>query len=130
MAIIFTRDPLRFLIVLNPKSRQYSFVAGGSNKGETYADTAIREIKEEVSLDISKDELIETDFFNEFTRQDWKTGVEVLNEQKVFLVEIKDQHKAVPKDVLKIIWLSENELEGKLTRGNLLDVFKKVKGMI
>jgi mutator protein MutT len=130
LAIIFTRDPLRFLVVRNPKSRRYSFVAGGREKGESYEDAAIREIREEASLAVKKEMLMETGIFNEFVWKGWTTGETISSKQKVFLVEVSDPNKVAPGDVLEALWLSEKDLKKRITRVGLLTLFKKLKKIL
>lgn len=94
--------------------------AGGNSEGETIIDTAIRETKEEIDVDIKKEELI---YIGNYKRKNDFVEVFLVNKD----IDI-NALKINPKEVQAIKWVTINEFENMLYNKEAIrsgyDIFK------
>ena len=125
-AVIYKKNPLRFLIVKNARTQKYSFVSGMKEEKETLDNTLKREVKEEVGLDIST--IRKTGVYHQFPYE----GTNDIGMEKVYLIEVKPDAEIQKGDVLDALWVSEDQLKMyfEVDRPGILATFKKVRNLI
>ncbi|MGI5825972.1 MAG: NUDIX domain-containing protein [Patescibacteria group bacterium] len=119
----------KFLVVENAKTGNVTFVSGAQESDDKdLLQTAQREVKEELGLDLLPEQFITTEVYHNFvysTKKPERQGCRGSN--KVFMVDTSDLpeigHTA---ELKKLMWLTEKEVAQKLTFPDLREVFKKV----
>jgi len=76
----------------------WCFPGGGSEKGETFADTAIREIKEEYGLDVTRESL-------------YVLMSRYLGRQKVYVCKVPQEAEPIMVEGADMKWMSMAEIE-------------------
>ena len=110
----------KFLIIQNKEGKHWDFAKGRAEKGETEEETAKREIKEEVNIEVKI-----IDGFKEYI----KYKIPYANVEKtvvIFLCEaLKEDVKIQDEEISDYAWLEYEEAMKKLTHENPKNVLKK-----
>ena len=98
----------KFLVTQRPKEKSYSFFwefpGGKVENNENFYDAAIRELKEELNIEVSKEKLILIDNVNYSYK---KNRIIIMS---VFLLR-NWQNELAPNEKQKMIWVKENKIE-------------------
>ncbi len=133
IGVVYRKKPLKFLLILNQKTGNITFPAGGRETGEkTSLETLQREILEETGLAVGEYNAIKTPIVHEFVYNEKKTGrVGQKARQIVYLLETKER-KLVPQDPdTRILgWFTQEEVVEKLTFEDSKDIFRKVLKLV
>lgn len=95
-AVVFTRqnDTIKYVIIKSIAGI-YGFPKGHTEEGESEAETALREVREEVGLNVSLIEGFKTEDSHPFTRN----GETIMKNIVYFLAEYSDQTPVYLKSV-------------------------------
>ena len=115
-AIIIDNDKV---LVLQQIAGHWGFPKGHVEKGETEAQTAKREIKEETNLDV--------EINNNFRYTENYSPAEGVEKEVVYFIaqKIGGEIKVQQEEVKEIEWLSFNEALEKLTYENSKELLRK-----
>lgn len=115
-AIIIDNDKV---LVLQQIAGHWGFPKGHVEKGETEAQTAKREIKEETNLDV--------EINNNFRYTENYSPAEGVEKEVVYFIaqKIGGEIKVQQEEVKEIEWLSFNEAIEKLTYENSKELLRK-----
>lgn len=121
-------NELKYLVVENNETKNISFVSGAKEETDSsLTETAKREIKEELNIDINEMELIETNTQHEFVfwenkkKRAWKKAI-----YKVFVSDWKNiEDIQYTKELRSAVWMTKEEVLKTLSFDDLKDVFKK-----
>lgn len=123
-AILYRNSPSgKLYLLLNYPSGHWDFVKGNIEKGETFKETALREIKEET--EISDVNFIDG-FENKIQYHYQRDGKVVHKEVIFFLAETSTERVEISHEHLGFIWLKFNEALAKLTYKTAQNLLKKV----
>jgi bis(5'-nucleosidyl)-tetraphosphatase len=123
-AILYRESPLgKLYLLLNYPSGHWDFVKGNIEKGETFKQTTLREIKEETGItDVSFVEGFENKVEYHYQRD----GELVHKEVVFFLAKTATEHVEISFEHLGFIWLKYNDALKKLTYKTAQSMLKKV----
>jgi len=123
-AILYRESPLgKLYLLLNYPSGHWDFVKGNIEKGETFKQTTLREIKEETGItDVSFVEGFENKVEYHYQRD----GELVHKEVVFFLAKTATEHVEISFEHLGFIWLKYNDALKKLTYKTAQGMLKKV----
>ena len=108
------------VLLINDTNGNWGFPKGHVEENETDIETAIRETKEEVNLDVEVDE-------NRKYTIKYKTDRDTLKTVVYFVAKIKGgEIKPQIGEVNEIKWLDFNEAMQKITYENVKEVFRKI----
>lgn len=126
-SIIYRQSPTgKMYLLLNYPSGHWDFVKGNIEKGETFKQTVLREIREETGiLDITF-----VDGFEDKIEYHYQRDGQVIHKEVVFfLSNTKTDQVVLSHEHLDYTWLNFNDALGKLTYKTAQKVFKKVKDL-
>jgi bis(5'-nucleosidyl)-tetraphosphatase len=123
-AILYRESPLgKLYLLLNYPSGHWDFVKGNIEKGETFKQTTLREIKEETGItDVSFVEGFENKVEYHYQRD----GELVHKEVVFFLAKTATEHVEISFEHSGFIWLKYNDALKKLTYKTAQGMLKKV----
>jgi bis(5'-nucleosidyl)-tetraphosphatase len=123
-AILYRESPSgKLYLLLNYPSGHWDFVKGNIEKGETFKQTTLREIKEETGItDVSFVEGFENKVEYHYQRD----GELVHKEVVFFLARTATEHVEISFEHLGFIWLKYNDALKKLTYKTAQGMLKKV----
>ncbi len=123
-AILYRESPSgKFYLLLNYPSGHWDFVKGNIEKGETFKQTTLREIREETGItDVSFVE----GFQNKVEYHYQRDGELVHKEVVFFLAKTTTEHVEISYEHLGFIWLKFNDALKKLTYKTAQSMLKKV----
>lgn len=120
-AIILSPDKKKTLLIKQYNTSFYRLVAGYVNKGESVEETVIREIKEEVNLDVISYKPLKTAYYE-------KTNTLMCN----YLAVVKDENVTLNYEVQEYKWFDLDDAVEALKDAKLAskfyDYFMKNKG--
>lgn len=123
-AILYRNSPSgKLYLLLNYPSGHWDFVKGNIEKGETFKETALREIKEETGI---SDVNFIDGFENKIQYHYQRDGKVVHKEVIFFLAETSTERVEISHEHLGFIWLKFNEALAKLTYKTAQNLLKKV----
>ncbi len=116
----------KMYLLLNYPSGHWDFVKGNIEKGETFKQTVLREIREETGiLDITF-----VDGFEDKIEYHYQRDGQVIHKEVVFFVSnTKTDQIVLSHEHLDYTWLNYNDALGKLTYKTAQKLFKKVKDL-
>ncbi len=129
IVIIYITNPeLKVLIVENTKTGNISFVGGASQGKETLKETAIREIKEEISVDVQVKDLVKTEFVHEFKYGPSKPErYGSKGQNTVFLLELKNaEDPKITSEIKNFEWVKPYEALDRIRFEDLKEIIQKV----
>ncbi|MFZ1077084.1 MAG: NUDIX domain-containing protein [Nitrosotalea sp.] len=123
-AILYRESPSgKLYLLLNYPSGHWDFVKGNIEKGETFKQTTLREIREETGItDVSFVE----GFQNKVEYHYQRDGELVHKEVVFFLAKTATEHVEISYEHLGFIWLKFNDALKKLTYKTAQSMLKKV----
>lgn len=123
-AILYRESPSgKLYLLLNYPSGHWDFVKGNIEKGETFKQTTLREIREETGItDVSFIEGFENKVEYHYQRD----GELVHKEVVFFLAKTATEHVEISHEHLGFIWLKFNDALKKLTYKTAQNLMKKV----
>lgn len=123
-AILYRESPSgRLYLLLNYPSGHWDFVKGNIEKGETFKQTTLREIREETGItDVSFVEGFENKVEYHYQRD----GELVHKEVVFFLAKTSTEHVEISHEHLGFIWLNFNDALKKSTYKTAQSLLKKV----
>lgn len=123
-AILYRNSPSgKLYLLLNYPSGHWDFVKGNIEKGETFKETALREIKEETGI---SDVNFIDGFENKVQYHYQRDGKVVHKEVVFFLAETSTEYVEISHEHLGFTWLKFNEALAKLTYKTAQNLLKKV----
>ena len=126
-SIIYRQSPEgKVYLLLNYPSGHWDFVKGNIEKGETFKQTVLREIREETGiLDITF-----VDGFEDKIEYHYQRDGQVIHKEVVFfLSNTKTDQVVLSHEHLDYTWLNYNDALAKLTYKTAKKLFKKVKDL-
>jgi len=123
-AILYRESPSgKLYLLLNYPSGHWDFVKGNIEKGETFKQTTLREIREETGItDVSFVE----GFQNKVEYHYQRDGELVHKEVVFFLAKTATEHVEISYEHLGFIWLKFNDALKKLTYKTAQSMLKKI----
>jgi len=116
-----------YFLLLKHKGGFWTFPGGAKDdEDDTIKDCAQREIKEEIGLDIKKENLIDTGIRNEFiygSEKPVRAGKKGMTH--VFVSEIMEEKFSSFHNIEKVEWLTKNEILEKLEFEDIKNLFNK-----
>ena len=124
-AVLFRETPSGNLyLLLNYPSGHWDFVKGNIERGETLAETVIREIREETGI-------IDVSFvhgFEDKVEYHYQRNGELVHKEVVFfLAKTKTVDVKISHEHLGFVWLSFDDALKKLTYKNAQNVMKRIQ---
>ena len=114
----------KLYLLLNYPSGHWDFVKGNIEKGETFKQTVLREIKEETGIS----DITFVDGFEDKIEYHYQRDGQVIHKEVVFfLSNTKTDQVVLSHEHLDYIWLNFNDALEKLTYKTAQKLFKKVK---
>ena len=112
MAII-VNDEKKVLIGSSPRDGGYKFPQGGLDKGEYFIDGIIRELKEELAIDVTEKDILQS--YTETVGYVYPNEDRYIfkrQELNIVKVQFNDKMKLIPQDdeFEDLIWISPSEL--------------------
>ncbi|MDE1727194.1 MAG: NUDIX domain-containing protein [Thaumarchaeota archaeon] len=123
-AILYRETPSgKFYLLLNYPSGHWDFVKGNIEKGETFKQTVLREIKEETGI-------TEVDFVDGFQNKveyHYQRDGELVHKEVVFfLAKTPTEHVEISHEHLAFTWLKFDDALKKLTYKTAQNLLKKI----
>ena len=116
----------KLYLLLNYPSGHWDFVKGNIEKGETFKQTVLREIKEETGIS----DITFVDGFEDKIEYHYQRDGQVIHKEVVFfLSNTKTDRVVLSHEHLDYTWLNFNDALGKLTYKTAQKLFKKVKDL-
>ena len=125
--ILYRESPLgKMYLLLNYPSGHWDFVKGNIEKGETFKQTVVREVREETGIaDIDF-----VDGFEDKVEYHYQRDGEVIHKEVVFyLARTKTNDVILSHEHQDFTWLNFDDALKKLTYKTAKQLFKKVKGL-
>lgn len=120
--IVSNAHPRQVLLLHQEKHNDISFPKGHLEAGETLAQCAVREVKEETGLDIKLLEELPTVHY-----RNHKDGA---IETHYYLAVVKSTPASAPEKGASILWVPIEEVEARLSYDNLRELFAAAKPKI
>ncbi len=113
-------------MLLNYPSGHWDFVKGNIEKGETFKQTVLREMREETGIvDITF-----VDGFEDKVEYHYQRDGQVIHKEVVFFVSnTKTDQVILSHEHRDYIWLNFNDALAKLTYKTAQNLFKKIKDL-
>lgn len=126
-SIIYRQSPKgKMYLLLNYPSGHWDFVKGNIEKGETFKQTVLREIREETGIS----DITFVDGFEDKIEYHYQRDGQVIHKEVVFfLSNTKTDQVVLSHEHLDYTWLNFNDALGKLTYKTAQKLFKKVKDL-
>lgn len=116
----------KMYLLLNYPSGHWDFVKGNIEKGETFKQTVLREIREETGIS----DITFVDGFEDKIEYHYQRDGQVIHKEVVFfLSNTKTDQVVLSHEHLDYTWLNYNDALGKLTYKTAQKLFKKVKDL-
>jgi bis(5'-nucleosidyl)-tetraphosphatase len=116
----------KMYLLLNYPSGHWDFVKGNIEKGETFKQTVLREIREETGIS----DITFVDGFEDKIEYHYQRDGQVIHKEVVFFVSnTKTDQIVLSHEHLDYTWLNYNDALGKLTYKTAQKLFKKVKDL-
>ena len=116
----------KLYLLLNYPSGHWDFVKGNIEKGETFKQTVLREIKEETGIS----DITFVDGFEDKIEYHYQRDGQVIHKEVVFfLSNTKTDQVVLSHEHLDYTWLNFNDALEKLTYKTAQKLFKKVKDL-
>ena len=116
----------KLYLLLNYPSGHWDFVKGNIEKGETFKQTVLREIKEETGIS----DITFVDGFEDKIEYHYQRDGQVIHKEVVFfLSNTKTDQVILSHEHLDYTWLNFNDALEKLTYKTAQKLFKKVKDL-
>jgi bis(5'-nucleosidyl)-tetraphosphatase len=123
-AILYRESPSgKLYLLLNYPSGHWDFVKGNVEKGETFKQTTLREIREETGI---KDVSFVEGFENKVEYHYQRDGELVHKEVVFFLAKTATEHVEISHEHLGFTWLKFSDALKKLTYKTAQSLLKKV----
>ncbi|HJW20018.1 MAG TPA: NUDIX domain-containing protein [Candidatus Nitrosotalea sp.] len=126
-SIIYRQTPQgKLYLLLNYPSGHWDFVKGNIEKGETFKQTVLREMREETGIvDITF-----VDGFEDKVEYHYQRDGQVIHKEVVFFVSnTKTDQVILSHEHRDYIWLNFNDALAKLTYKTAQNLFKKIKDL-
>ncbi len=126
-SIIYRQTPQgKLYLLLNYPSGHWDFVKGNIEKGETFKQTVLREMREETGIvDITF-----VDGFEDKVEYHYQRDGQVIHKEVVFFVSnTKTDQVILSHEHRDYIWLNYNDALAKLTYKTAQNLFKKIKDL-
>lgn len=111
-AVIFNPDYSKILLIQQYGKTRNILVAGYVNKGENLSSTLIRELKEEVNLDVKSYKFNESEYFN-------ASNTLICN----FIVQAENEYFSLSKEVDNAEWFDIETAKNVIYKGSLAEKF-------
>lgn len=116
----------KLYLLLNYPSGHWDFVKGNIEKGETFKQTVLREIKEETGIS----DITFVDGFEDKIEYHYQRDGQAIHKEVVFfLSNTKTDQVILSHEHLDYTWLNFNDALEKLTYKTAQKLFKKVKDL-
>ena len=126
-SIIYRQTPQgKLYLLLNYPSGHWDFVKGNIEKGETFKQTVLREMREETGIvDITF-----VEGFEDKVEYHYQRDGQVIHKDVVFFVSnTKTDQVILSHEHRDYIWLNYNDALAKLTYKTAQNLFKKIKDL-
>ncbi|MGI0061890.1 MAG: bis(5'-nucleosyl)-tetraphosphatase, partial [Nitrosotalea sp.] len=126
-SIIYRQTPQgKLYLLLNYPSGHWDFVKGNIEKGETFKQTVLREMREETGIvDITF-----VDGFEDKVEYHYQRDGQVIHKEVVFFVSnTKTDQVVLSHEHRDYTWLNYNDALAKLTYKTAQNLFKKIKDL-
>jgi bis(5'-nucleosidyl)-tetraphosphatase len=126
-AVLYQELPSgKMYLLLNYPSGHWDFVKGNIEKGETFKQTVLREVREETGIT----DIDFVDGFEDKVEYYYQRDGEVIHKEVVFfLASTKTNDVTLSHEHRDYIWLNFNDSLEKLTYKTAKKIFKKVKDL-
>jgi 8-oxo-dGTP pyrophosphatase MutT (NUDIX family) len=126
-SIIYRQTPQgKMYLLLNYPSGHWDFVKGNIEKGETFKQTVLREMREETGI-------VDSTFVDEFedkVEYHYQRDGQVIHKEVVFFVSnTKTDQVILSHEHRDYIWLNYNDALAKLTYKTAQNLFRKIKDL-
>jgi 8-oxo-dGTP pyrophosphatase MutT (NUDIX family) len=123
--ILYKESPSgKMYLLLNYPSGHWDFVKGNIEKGETFKETVVREVREETGIT----DIAFVDGFEDKVEYYYQRDGEVIHKEVVFfLASTRIDNVKLSHEHQDFVWLSFDEALKKLTYKTAKKLFKKVK---
>ena len=111
-AVIFKKKKKKILIIQQYGRPRNILVAGYVNKGENLSSALVREIKEEINLDVKSYKFNESQYYN-------GSNTLICN----FIVQAKDENFALSQEVDGAEWFDIETAKDVVYKGGLAEIF-------
>ncbi len=124
-AIIYRQSPEgKIYLLLNYPSGHWDFVKGNIERGETFKQTVLREIREETGID----DITFVDGFEDKVEYHYQRDGQVIHKEVVFFLSNTKTNKVVlSHEHRDYTWLNFNDALEKLTYKTAQNLFRKIK---
>ncbi len=124
-AIIYRQSPEgKIYLLLNYPSGHWYFVKGNIERGETFKQTVLREIREETGID----DITFVDGFEDKVEYHYQRDGQVIHKEVVFFLSNTKTNKVVlSHEHRDYTWLNFNDALEKLTYKTAQNLFRKIK---
>ncbi len=126
-SIIYRQTPQgKMYLLLNYPSGHWDFVKGNIEKGETFKQTVLREMREETGIvDITF-----VEGFEDKVEYHYQRDGQVIHKEVVFFVSnTKTDQVILSHEHRDYVWLNFNDALAKLTYKTAQNLFKKIKDL-
>ena len=126
-AIIYRQSPEgKIYLLLNYPSGHWDFVKGNIERGETFKQTVLREIREETGID----DITFVDGFEDKVEYHYQRDGQVIHKEVIFfLANTKTNKVVLSYEHRDYTWLNFNDALEKLTYKTAQSLFKKIKDL-
>lgn len=126
-AIIYRQSPEgKLYLLLNYPSGHWDFVKGNIEKGETFKQTVLREIREETGIE----DITFVDGFEDKVEYHYQRDGQVIHKEVIFfLANTKTNKVVLSYEHRDYTWLNFNDALEKLTYKTAQNLFKKIKDL-
>ncbi|MDE1728190.1 bis(5'-nucleosyl)-tetraphosphatase [Candidatus Nitrosotalea okcheonensis] len=125
--VIYRQSPQgKLYLLLNYPSGHWDFVKGNIEKGETFKQTVLREIREETGIE----DITFVDGFEDKVEYHYQRDGQVIHKEVIFfLANTKTSKVVLSHEHRDYTWLNFNDALEKLTYKTAQNIFKKIKDL-